>query len=96
LSAPLHSFYVKAPFEPFLILPVHWWIQNPAHQDFKAKLRSRLLVQQEFTLLATQEFFDSFERWLKQPGNGEWQVSASFRSTGALRLKRFRVSPRRA
>ena len=97
LSAPLDSFYIKAPVQPFVILPVHWWIENPAHQDFKAKLRSRLLVQRDFTLLATQEFFDYFEPWLKQTANDhEWRVLESFRSTGALRLKRLRLSPRRA
>ncbi len=97
LAAPLHSFYIKDPVQPFVILPVHWWIENPAHQDFKAKLRSRLLVQRDFTLLATQEFFDYFEPWLKQTANDhEWRVLESFRSTGALRLKRLRLSPRRA
>ncbi len=97
LSAPLHSFYVKGPVQPFVLLPVHWWIDNSAHQDFKAELRSRLLVHQDFTLLATQEFFDYFEPWLKQTcKDGEWQVLESFRSTGALRLKRLRLGPRRA
>ncbi|HEX2522512.1 MAG TPA: hypothetical protein VHP35_10340, partial [Terriglobia bacterium] len=97
LSAPLHSFYIRDPVQPFVILPVHWWIGNSAHQDFKAKLRSRLLIQQEFTLLATQEFFDYFEPWLKQTEkDGEWLILESFRSTGALRLKRLRLSPRRA
>jgi hypothetical protein len=92
LSAPLHSFYVKGPVEPFVLLPVHWWIENPAHQVFKSKLHSRLLVQKDFTLLATQEFFDYFEPWLKEHSgtDGEWRVLESFRSTGALRLKRLR------
>jgi Dolichyl-phosphate-mannose-protein mannosyltransferase len=97
LSAPLHSFYIKARVQPFVILPVHWWIENPAHQDFKANLRSRLLEQQDFSLLATQEFFDYFEPWLKQTGSdGEWHELESFRSTGALRLKRLRLRSRRA
>ena len=90
LSAPLHSFYVKRPVEPFVLLPVHWWIENTAHQVFKSKLHSRLLTHRGFTLLATQEFFDYFEPWLKQAGtDGEWRVLESFRSTGALRLKRL-------
>ncbi|MGH9428468.1 MAG: glycosyltransferase family 39 protein, partial [Terriglobia bacterium] len=91
LSAPLHSFYVKGPVQPFVLLPVHWWIENSAHQDFKSELRSRLLVHRDFTLLATQEFFDTFEPWLKQAcKDGEWRMLKSFRSTGALRLKRIR------
>lgn len=92
LSAPLHSFYVKSPVEPLVLLPVHWWIENTAHQDFKSELHSRLLVHRDFTLLATQEFFDSFESWLKKRSglDGGWQVVESFRSTGALRLKRLR------
>ena len=90
LSAPLHSFYVKGPVEPFVLLPVHWWIEDPAHRDFKSELHSRLLMHRDFTLLATQEFFDYFEPWLKQDGTeGEWRVRESFRSTGALRLKRL-------
>lgn len=97
LSTPLHSFYLKDPVQPFVLLPVHWWIENPAYQHFKMELRSRLLVHQDFTLLATQEFFDYFEPWLKQTcKDGEWQVQESFRSTGALRLKRLRLIPRRA
>jgi uncharacterized membrane protein len=91
LSAPLHSFYVKGPVEPFVLLPVHWWIENPAHKVFKSELHSRLLVQKDFTLLATQEFFDYFEPWLKEHSgtDGGWRVLESFRSTGALRLKRL-------
>jgi hypothetical protein len=90
LSAPLHSFYVKDPVEPFVLLPVHWWIENSAHQGFKSDLRSRLQVHRDFTLLATQEFFDYFEPWLKQAcKDGEWRVLESFRSSGALRLKRI-------
>jgi 4-amino-4-deoxy-L-arabinose transferase-like glycosyltransferase len=94
LSAPLHSFYIRNPVQPLVILPVHWWIENSAHQDLKANLRSRLLEQQDFSLLATQEFFDYFEPWLKQTGSdGEWLVLESFRSSGALRLKRLRLRP---
>jgi hypothetical protein len=92
LSAPLHSFYVKGPVEPFVLLPVHWWIENTAHHVFKSGLHARLRVDKDFTLLATQEFFDYFEPWLKGHSgpDGEWQVLESFRSTGALRLKRLR------
>jgi hypothetical protein len=92
LSAPLHSFYVKDPVEPLVLLPVHWWIETPAHQVFKSELHSRLLVHKDFTLLATQEFFDYFEPWLKEHSgtDGGWRVLESFRSTGALRLKRLR------
>jgi len=90
LSAPLHSFYVKRPVKPFVLLPVHWWIEDPAHLHFKSEIRTRLVAHNNFTLLATQEFFDYFEPWLKQVGkDGEWQVLESFRSTGALRLKRL-------
>jgi uncharacterized membrane protein len=91
LSAPLLSFYVKSPIEPFVLLPVHWWIENPAHQHFKVEIRARLLAHENFTLLATQEFFENFEPWLeKQAGiDGEWLVLEVFRSTGALRLKRL-------
>ena len=97
LCAPLHSFYVKGPDVPFVLLPVHWWIENTAHQVLKSELHSRLLVHRDFTLLATQEFFDYFEPWLKgQSGlDGEWQVLESFRSTGALRLKHLRLTSRR-
>ena len=91
LSAPLHSFYVKSPIGPFVLLPVHWWIENPAHQHFKSEIRARLLAHKNFTLLATQEFFDNFEPWLKKQAgtDGEWLVLEGFRSTGALRLKRL-------
>jgi len=96
LAAPMFSFYLKHPVQPFVLLPVHWWIENSAHQHFKADLCSRLLVQQDFTLLATQEFFDHFEPWMAGScKDGEWQVQESFRSTGALRLKRLRFVPRR-
>ena len=97
LSAPLHSFYVKSPVEPFVLLPVHWWIDNAAHQVFKSELYSRLLVHKDFALLATQEFFDYFEPWLKEQSglDGEWRVLESFRSRGALRLKRLRLTSRR-
>lgn len=94
LSAPLHSFYIKGSVEPFVLLPVHWWIENPVHQAFKSELRSRLWVHRNFKLLATQEFFDSFEPWLKGDcKDGEWQVVESFRSSGALRLKRIEWVP---
>jgi hypothetical protein len=100
LSAPLHSFYVKGPVgpvepvepvEPFVLLPVHWWIEDPAHLHFKSEIRTRLLAHKDFTLLATQEFWDHFEPWLKRETDtdGEWRVLESFRSTGALRLKRL-------
>jgi hypothetical protein len=91
LSAPLHSFYVKGSAVPFVLLPVHWWIENPAHQRFKSEIRDRLLVRKNFTLLATQEFFENFEPWLKKQASadGEWHVLEGFRSTGALRLKRL-------
>ena len=90
LSAPLHSFYVKGPVELFVLLPVHWWIEDPAHLHFKSEIRTRLVAHENFTLLATQEFFDYFEPWLKQVGkDGEWRVLESFRSTGALQLKRL-------
>ena len=94
LSAPLHSFYVRDSAVPFVLLPVHWWIENPAHHALKSELHSRLLAHRDFTLLATQEFFDYFEPWLRaQSGlDGEWQVLESFRSTGALRLKRMRLT----
>jgi len=97
LSAPLHSFYVKDSAIPFVLLPVHWWIENPAHRVLKSELHSRLLAQRDFTLLATQEFFDYFEPWLKEQSglDSEWQVLESFRSTGALRLKRLRLTSRR-
>jgi hypothetical protein len=91
LSAPLHSFYVKKPGAPFVLLPVHWWIESEPHWNFKSQLYASLLNQRDFTLLATQEFFDHFEPWLnRQPGpTGEWRVLESFRSSGALRLKRL-------
>jgi len=91
LSAPLHSFYVKGPVEPFVLLPVHWWIENPPHLHFKSEIRSRLLAHKDFTLLATQEFWDHFEPWLKREADtdGEWRILESFRSTGALRLRRL-------
>ncbi|HEU0007601.1 MAG TPA: glycosyltransferase family 39 protein [Terriglobia bacterium] len=94
LSAPLHSFYVKSPPKAFVLLPVHWWIEDPAHQDFKSELNSRVLIHRDFTLLATQEFFDYFEPWLKKQAgtDGEWRVLESFRSPGALRLKRLELS----
>ena len=91
LSAPLHSFYVKGSAMSFVLLPVHWWIENPAHGHFKSEIRARLQAHKDFTLLATQEFFENFEPWLKkQEGtDGEWLVLEGFRSTGALRLKRL-------
>ena len=94
LSAPLHSFYVKGPVEPvepFVLLPVHWWIEDSAHLHFKSEIRTRLLAHKDFTLLATQEFWDHFDPWLKREADtdSEWRVLESFRSTGALRLKRL-------
>ena len=91
LSAPLQSFYVKKPGAPFVLLPVHWWIESEPHWNFKSRLRVSLLSQRDFTLLATQEFFDYFEPWLKSQSRpcGEWRVVESFRSSGALRLKRL-------
>ena len=95
LSAPLSSFYVQRPVEPFVLLPVHWWIENRAHQDFKSKLHSRLQHEADFTLLATQEFFDYFEPWLKTTSvDGEWRILESFRSSGALRVKRLGWNPK--
>ncbi|MCI0420061.1 MAG: glycosyltransferase family 39 protein [Acidobacteria bacterium] len=96
LSAPLHSFYVKGPFRAFVLLPVHWWIENPPHQQFKSEIQSRLMAHRDFTLLATQEFWDRFEPWLvrQAEGKGEWRVISSFRSSGALRLKRLEWIPR--
>jgi Dolichyl-phosphate-mannose-protein mannosyltransferase len=92
LSAPLRSFYVKDRNRPFVLLPVHWWLVSPEHLAFKADIAKRLAAQQEFTLLSTQEFWDTFEPWLKREFSGriEWQVASHFRSSGALRLNRMR------
>jgi hypothetical protein len=92
LSAPLRSFYVKDRVRPFILLPVHWWIVNREHLALKADIARRLAATHEFLLLSTQEFWDTFEPWLRQEFSGrlEWQVVSHFRSSGALRLNRMR------
>jgi hypothetical protein len=91
LSSPLRSFYVKDVDRPFVLLPVHWWVDNPSHQQFKAQMARLMKAQPEFVLLSTQEFWNTFEPWFKQAfGNSEWAVTRSFRSSGALRLRRIR------
>ena len=95
LSAPLRSFYVKDRHRPFVLMPVHWWLVSREHLAFKADIAKLLREKQEFTLLSTQEFWETFEPWLKGefPGSVEWQVVSHFRSSGALRLKTMRWKP---
>jgi hypothetical protein len=90
LSTPLRSFYVRKPDQPFVLLPVHWWIKTPDHLKFKAAIRTQLTAHHEFVLLSTQEFWDYFEPWLQRefPEQCGWKVVRSFRSSGALRLRR--------
>jgi 4-amino-4-deoxy-L-arabinose transferase-like glycosyltransferase len=95
LSAPLRSFYAKNPSRPFVLLPVHWWIQNPAHQAFKTEIARILVAGTEFTLVSTQEFWDHFEPWLKREFSAkfECQIVRTFRSSGALCLQRIGLRP---
>lgn len=89
LSAPLRSFYMKQrPVRRFVLLPHHWWIDNAAHQEFKANLSRQLASEQEFVLLSTQEFWDHFEPWFRRvsEGKNEVQVIDEFNSCGSLRL----------
>ena len=89
LSVPLRSFYVKERSRPFVLLPVHWWINNPAHLNFKGEIKSLLMLQNEFILLSTQEFWENFEPWLDRELSSHYEVKIveSFKSSGALRLK---------
>ena len=91
LSAPLKSFYVKDSHRPVFLLPVHWWIDSPAHRAFKIEIMQLLETRTEFTLLSTQEFWDSFEPWLRRESSGriDWQTVRSFRSSGALQLSKL-------
>lgn len=92
LSTPLRSFYVRDRQRPFVLLPVHWWIEDPVHQAFKHEIARLLMTQPEFVLLSTQEFWVHFEPWLRREFSGrlEWRVVRSFHSSGALRVKRIR------
>jgi hypothetical protein len=95
LSTPLRSFYVDDHQRPFVLLPVHWWIENPRHQAFKSEIARLLTANTDFSLFSTQEFWDYFEPWLRREFSGrcEWQVVNTFRSTGALGLRRIRWHP---
>ena len=91
LSAPLHSFYIKRPIPSFILLPVHWWINNEAHRKFKTKLSRELDSEEEFVLLSTQEFWENFEPWLLGMRDGIQlvHVEKEFRSSGSLGLRKI-------
>jgi len=91
LSAPLHSFYVKRAIPSLVLLPVHWWINNEAHRDFKTRLGRNLDSKREFVLLSTQEFWENFEPWLLswEEGTRVIHVENEFRSSGSLGLRKI-------
>ncbi len=96
LCTPLRSFYMKEQHRSFVLLPVHWWINNPLHVGFKAGIKSQIMSQDKFVLLSTQEFWDNFEPWLDQELSGGYEVKVleSFESSGALRLKKVLLIPK--
>jgi 4-amino-4-deoxy-L-arabinose transferase-like glycosyltransferase len=96
LATPLRSFYVKDQQRPFELLPVHWWIDTEPHRQFKMKIRELLISHQEFTLLSTEEFWTYFKPWMDREMSAYYQIDspASFESSGALRLRRIKLSTR--
>ncbi|MEW5977535.1 MAG: glycosyltransferase family 39 protein [Acidobacteriota bacterium] len=92
LASPLRSFYLREYRPRFCMLPVHWWIEDPKHRQFKQELKKRIKLEGELVLLSTAEFWSHFEAWLKEEFSGEVQVVGRFRSTGSLRLNRLKVT----
>jgi len=95
LAAPLRSFYVRDR-RPFELLPVHWWIDSERHLQFKMKIKKLVISNQEFTLLSTEEFWTYFKPWLDRELAHSYQMYpvASFKSSGALHLRRIKLSAR--
>jgi|GEM_PF-2108295 4-amino-4-deoxy-L-arabinose transferase-like glycosyltransferase len=95
LAAPLASFYVRDA-RPFVLLPVHWWIDIEPHRRFKARIKEILVSRQEFTLLSTEEFRTYFNFWMERELSANYQLEEllHFRSSGALSLTRLRLSAR--
>jgi len=97
LSAPLASFYVQGK-HPFVLLPVHWWVDLKAHREFKAQIKELLVSHGEFTLLSTEEFWSYFSPWMTNQLSAGYQISQvrTFRSSGSLGLRRIKLSSVRA
>src|SRR5262249_55049274 len=95
LSAPLASFYVRDKRD-FVLLPVHWWIDTESHRRFKAKIKELLMSGQEFTLLSTEEFWTYFSSWVERelPDDYRLEKLVHFRSSGALSLRKLKLSAR--
>jgi len=94
LSTPLRSFYVRDQSRPFELLPVHWWINTEHHAQFKMKIKKLLMSRQEFILLSTEEFWSYFKPWMYRELSGFYKMDlvADFESSGALRLRRIKLS----
>ena len=94
LSTPLRSFYVTDQNRPFELLPVHWWIDTEHHVQFKMKIKKLLMSHQEFILLSTEEFWSYFKPWMNRELSGCYKMDlvADFESSGALRLRRIKLS----
>ncbi len=97
LSAPLASFYVRDK-RHFVLLPVHWRIDIESHRKFKAKIKELLISGQEFTLLSTEEFWTHFSSWVdgELPADCQLERLGHFRSSGALSLRKLRLSARQS
>jgi 4-amino-4-deoxy-L-arabinose transferase-like glycosyltransferase len=93
LSAPLHGFYARDLNRTFVLLPLHWWVDNEPHRKFKLRIKNLISSQGEFVLLSNQEFWDHFQPWMNRELSAQYRVQQTegFTSSGALRLKRIRV-----
>jgi 4-amino-4-deoxy-L-arabinose transferase-like glycosyltransferase len=93
LAAPLRSFYVRDK-HPFVLLPVHWWVDGNAHREFKAQIKELIVSHREFTLLSTEEFWSYFSPWMANQLSAGYQINQvrTFRSSGSLGLRTIKLS----